>query len=166
MYLELYPLTVSDVAEQLGIRRTEVVRLRVCCGYHTGSLYMTDEQMVQMVAFAGIFSLPERVKEQFALETATGAEWLIPILRLFLEEKWIETSTIRMDNIWRGLPSSEISVLQQITHRLVRDQILKIYSSNRGQQISISASHVETVQEMLSGHFLPPSISDFLDSQR
>lgn len=166
MYLELYPLTVSDVAEQLGIRCSEVVRLRVCCGYHTGSLYMTDEQIRQMVAFAGIFSLPERVKGQFALEAVTGTEWLMPILRLFLEEEWIETSTVRMDNIWRGLPSSEIGVLQKITHRLVRDQILKIYSSNRGQQISISVNHVETVQEMVSGHFLPPSISNFLDSQR
>jgi len=164
MYAELFPLTVSDVADQLGIRRTEVLRLRVCCVQHTGALHITDEQVQEMATFAGIFSLTDRISEA-SENQYHGSLWLLPILQVFIDEGWVDTVTVRMDNIWRGLPKEEARILQEMTYCLVRDQILKIYSSNRGKQIAISENHLETVREMVSGQFLPPSISEFMDSE-
>ena len=163
MHADLHPWTVTAVAGLLELRTSEVIRLRVCCGHHSGSLLMSDQQLEEIVSFAGIFSLPHRIREQTGMEYK-GASWLLPLLSYFMDQHWVGTATIRMDNMWRGIPRADASVLQQIIHHLVRDQILQCYASNKGKQIAISKAHVDTVREMLSERFLPPSISEFLGS--
>ena len=160
MHADLHPWTVTAVAGLLELRTSEVIRLRVCCGHHSGSLLMSDQQLEEIVSFAGIFSLPHRIREQTGMNKYSS----VVCLTFIMDQHWVGTATIRMDNMWRGIPRVDASVLQQIIHHLVRDQILQCYASNKGKQIAISKAHVDMVREMLSERFLPPSISEFLGS--
>ena len=133
---ELRPLGLTDVARRLELDPFEVVVLLVRGGVIPEALRLTEDHVEKLTSYSGIeFWWPAAVQP---IDTNARRALVRSAVGQLLERNLIGDASTRIDNLWRGLPEAEASMLQRAVSAMVEAQILMTTCSATGWSISVN----------------------------
>jgi len=153
MLEELRPIGLRDVARDLGIDPFEVVRLLVVADAFPERLEFTADHVEQIRKVGGI--------EHWWTEgwPEERRELILDTVRRLIDGGIHGDRGTRVDNLWRGLPTDEQALLQQLVTSLVQSGHLATFMTPRGVQVSLTSTAVDTLKQVVAGETELGSIS-------
>jgi len=157
MFDELKPKSVHAFANELGADPAEIIRLKVFSESDLTHLELMAVEVERIRQFSGIEALCERIPP--TEHPLTGHRWVAPLLSIMLSERRFGENTVRMDNLWRGLPDDDQSIVKNVVHVLVDEGLLVTYGALQGLQVSIHPEAVDAIQALVDGETIPDSLA-------
>jgi len=151
MLSEFQPLGLSDAARQLGVDPFEVVRLAVAAGKGLDKPMQFDADLVDELRQLGQIDDPWWDAVDLPEDPNPLRQRVRAALQLLIDKGVQGDTTTRMDNIWRGLPFDDQSLLQQAVMVLAEEAALRVVGSPVGLMVSIEPSAADTVKALAAG---------------
>jgi hypothetical protein len=83
-------------------------------------------------------------------------------LKELLDRGHVEPSRARLDNLWRGLPVDQQSLLQSAMDALDEAQLLRIEQIELGTVVTIPADRADTIRAFIAGEQSLPQLAEIL----
>ena len=156
---ELQPVSLTDAARELGVGPFEVVRLLVAADeMPPGRPTLSRATLRRLRELAGLeaswwssIDLPDDPDARVAmLRAALGA---------LLARDLLDDAQTRLDNVTRGLDSTDQRWLTQALHQLADEGLLCVRVRPEGVGISVVSEAVGQVRAICEGGEAPPGLA-------
>lgn len=144
---ELLPTGLTSAARKLGIEPLEVVRLMVISDTISPGFAMTDDHLRKLTEVGDIAAgwwrgvdLPDdeipvrqRVRAMLGILLARGTE-----------------GPVRMDNLWRGLPTDDQELVEEALRILAEEELVEIRNTVSGIRVGVLSSREADVHALVA----------------
>lgn len=150
------PMGLDDLAARVGVDPLEAVRLLVVAGATTADQLYTPAHAEQIGTAGGVATWwkgPPPTDDNAARGHVRGA------LQMLIDGGFVGEKGARIDNLWRGLASSDAEPIRDAVDLLVAEGILLLAHTQAGPMVSIASRAQPDVSRIAQGSLEPAALA-------